>query len=120
MPEVATSVGQKAELSKAHQAIAVDMESARVARACARKEIPFGCVRAVSDRSNRPLSPRLGSLFQNGRVSPLQVLIGCVRSPQLIPELWRLARDTRYAGGQLGKALGELLTLTLPWSAESP
>ena len=27
-----------------------------------------------------------------------------------------LAGHTRYAAGQLGKALGELLTLTLPWT----
>jgi hypothetical protein len=41
-----------------------------------------------------------------------------LRSPNLLAEMLRLARQTRLAGRQLGKALGELLTLTLPFGAE--
>jgi len=37
------------------------------------------------------------------------------RRPGILPELLRLARDTKRASEQLGLALGELLTLTLPW-----
>jgi hypothetical protein len=33
--------------------------------------------------------------------------------------MWRLARQTRHAAGQLALALGDLLTLTLPWTAEA-
>jgi hypothetical protein len=39
-------------------------------------------------------------------------------SPRLGGELWRLAKQTQYASEQLGRALGELLTLTLPFSVE--
>jgi hypothetical protein len=36
----------------------------------------------------------------------------------LAGELWRLALQSRRAAAQLAKALGELLTLTLPWMKE--
>jgi adenosylhomocysteine nucleosidase len=119
VPEMACTPARKSELAQKHQAIVVDMESAIVARACARNEIPFGCVRAVSDCANTLLSPRLAGLLQGGRVSVPRVLLECVRSPRVIGEMWRLAGESRRASQQLGKALGELLTLTLPWSEES-
>jgi hypothetical protein len=42
------------------------------------------------------------------------------RKPSMFRELRRLARDTKQASTQLGKSLGELLTLTLPWDLEAP
>jgi nucleoside phosphorylase len=117
IPDVASTPERKAELAQKHQAIVVDMEAAIVARACARNEIPFGCVRAVSDCAQTSLSPRLARLLQGGRVSLPRVLVECIRSLPLMGELWRLAGNTRRASHQLGMALGELLTLTLPWNA---
>ena len=50
----------KRSLGRKHEAAAVDMESATVARMCSRKGVPFGCVRVISDRADTPLSPRPG------------------------------------------------------------
>ena len=75
-------------------------------------------MRAISDDVRTPLSPRLVALLRNGRVDPLSLLGTLLLRPQMIGELWRLARHTTLAGEQLGKALGELLTLTLPYGAE--
>jgi adenosylhomocysteine nucleosidase len=108
----------KRRLAERHQAAAVDMESAVLARACRRHGVPFGCVRAVSDAADTGLSPQLADLLTGGRVSPLRLLAALARSPRLAGELWRLGRATRRAGEQLGMALGELLTLTLPWGAD--
>lgn len=116
--EVAATAAAKRELAARHGAVVVDMESAVVARTCSRQGVPFGCLRAVSDDSRTGLSPRLVSLLRGGRVSPARLLAAVVRSPGITRELWRLARDTRRAGEQLAKALGELLTLTLPWGAD--
>jgi adenosylhomocysteine nucleosidase len=110
-----SSPNEKRELGKRHGAAAVDMETAAVAEACAKAGVPFGGVRAISDDAGTPLSPRLVSLLAGGQVSPLRVLAALARSPRLAAELWRLARQTRLASRQLGTALGELLTLTLPW-----
>ncbi len=108
----------KADLGRTHGAAAVDMESAAVARACSRKGVPFGCVRVISDDVHTALSPRLASLLAGERVSVLRLLGLMVRTPTVAAELWRLARQTRRAARQLGKALGELLTLTLPYGRE--
>ncbi len=121
---VATATGlltkpeDKQALGRRHGALAADMESAVLARACRRHGIPFGCVRAISDDAATPLSPRLAGLLTGGRVAPTRVLAAVAGSPRLLGELWRLARATRRAGEQLGMALGELLTLTLPWGAD--
>ncbi len=108
----------KRALGERYGAAAVDMETATVARACSGAGVPFGCVRAISDDVDTPLSPRLAALLAGDRVSPLRLVSQVVRAPSLIGELWQLARQTRFAARQLGKALGELLTLTLPWGKD--
>jgi adenosylhomocysteine nucleosidase len=104
----------KRDLGEKYRADAVDMETATVARLCTARGVPFGCVRAISDRVDTALSPRLVSLFSGGRLSLLRVAAAVLASPALVQELWDLAKKTRLAGRQLGVALGELLTLTLP------
>ena len=110
---LANAAGTKGELGEKYGAVAVDMESATVARECLRERIPFGCVRVISDDVHTTLSPQLASVLTGGRVSALRVLGLVLRRPTVIGELWQLARHTRHAAIQLGKALGELLTLTL-------
>jgi hypothetical protein len=95
------------------------MESAEVGSACRKAGVPFGCVRAVSDDCDTPLAPQLLACLNEARAAPLRLLAATAASPRLVPQLWRLARQTRYAAGQLALALGELLTLTLPWTAET-
>ncbi len=107
----------KQKLGEKHQAVVVDMESAVVARLCARQQIPFGCVRTISDRIDTAMSKEVAELIWEGRISPLQLMKTVICSPRTVGEMWQLARHTRYAAGQMATALGELLTLTLPDSA---
>jgi len=107
----------KRALGRQHDAMAVDMETAALARLCTAAEVPFGCVRAVLDESATPLSPRLVSLLSGGRVSPWRLAAALARSPRLVGELWQLAQRARTAGDTLGRSVGELLTLTLPWAS---
>ncbi len=104
---------KKAALAARHDALAVDMESAVLARACAARGVPFGCVRAVSDDSHAPLTAELAQVVGSG-LRPGRLLTAVTRSPGLVRDFWTLARHTRRAAGQLALALGELLTLTLP------
>jgi adenosylhomocysteine nucleosidase len=117
-PRLIDNPVEKQSLGQKHGALAVDMETALVARACRQKGIPFGCVRAISDEMATALSPELVSLVSSSRVSPVSVLSALLRSPGIVGPLWGLARATRLASRQLAKALGELLTLTLPWSGD--
>ena len=106
---------QKRRLGEEYQAIAVDMESAVAARFCRQRGIPYGCLRSISDDWNTPLSPAVAWLAPDGRVSWWRLLAALIRSPRLMGELWRLAKQTRTAARQLGLGLGEFLTLTLDW-----
>jgi adenosylhomocysteine nucleosidase len=115
---IVSTAQEKQALGQRFGAAAVDLESAAAARACRRHGVPFGCVRAVSDEADTPLSPQLAGLLAGGRVAPGRLLGALARSPRLAGELWRLARATRRAAEQLGTALGELLTLTLPWGGD--
>jgi adenosylhomocysteine nucleosidase len=118
VPSLVSSPEEKRNLGQRHEALAVDMEAVAVARLGGKQGIPFGCVRAVSDDVRTALSPKLVPLVATGRVSPLRTLAAVASSPRLGGELWRLAKQTQHASEQLGKALGELLTLTLPFSVE--
>src|SRR5262245_10390830 len=100
---------EKQALAARHGAVAVDMESAEVARACAEAGIPFGCVRAVSDDHATPLSPALVGLLSGGRVRPGRLALALLRRPGLSRELLRLARHTRLAACNLAAALRALL-----------
>jgi adenosylhomocysteine nucleosidase len=118
VPHLVGEPSEKRALGEKYDALAVDMETAVVAQACHRAGIPFGCVRAISDEMGASLSPELVSLLSSSRVSPVKVLNAVLRSPGIAGPLWRLASATRFASARLAAALGELLTLTLPWGGE--
>jgi len=108
---LANSETQKNDLHQKHQALAVDMESASIARACVEAKVPFACIRAISDSADSSLSPQLAELLTGGRVSPTKVVLALIKSPRLLGEMTRLAKDTRFAAKQLGLALERLLNL---------
>ena len=62
-----------------------------------------------------PVSQRVMTFLEGGTASPWRIVAELARHPGLVPELLRLGRDTKRASHQLAAALGELLTLTLPW-----
>jgi nucleoside phosphorylase len=115
LPRIVGGAAEKQALGQKSMALAVDMETATVARLCQERQIPFGCVRTISDDVHTSLSPQLISLLAQDRVSLLRALATLASSPRLISECWRLARQTRLAAQRLGQALDELLTITLPW-----
>lgn len=115
---IAATAAAKAALRASTAAGAVDMESSAIAAACARAGLPWAILRAVSDDAATSLSPRLGSLLEGGRVSPWKLAGTVLRHPGIVPELWRIARATRLAADNLARALGEVLTLTLPFGMD--
>lgn len=100
---------EKRSLGATHAACAVDMESAPFAERCAAAGIPFACVRAISDELETALSPHLASMLAGGSASPWRFVKTLARHPGMLPELLRLARDTRIAAENLGAALHDLL-----------
>ena len=101
---IAASVSEKARLHRATRAIAVDLESHRVARAAERARLPFLIFRVIADSAQRDLPPAaLVPLTKSGHPS-LRVLGSIVAKPGQIPALLELARETRNALQTLERA----------------
>lgn len=99
----------KRELGERHRALAVDMESFTAARLCREHNVPFVCLRAISDDIDMPLSADLVSLMSSGRPSIRKVVTAILRRPSIMRELLKLARNTRHAAERLGETLATLL-----------
>jgi hopanoid-associated phosphorylase len=94
-------VATKADKRRAWQetgAIAVDMESAVVARAAAALGIPFLVLRAIADPATRALPPAaLLPLADDGTPDVRRVLGSVMRRPQQLPTLLAVAREALQA-----------------------
>ncbi|OWK45095.1 Adenosylhopane nucleosidase, HpnG [Fimbriiglobus ruber] len=106
---IVATPSDKRSLGERHRADIVDMESAAVADVCARVGVPFRAVRAVSDTVETALSPALVRLLASGNVSPFRACLALFRTPSLLGEFLRLARDTALAARQLAPALVEVI-----------
>ena len=85
-PRLVAEPALKRHLGRAHDALAVDMESAVFARICSQRGIPFGCLRAISDDVTTPLSEELVELLAGGRISAGRVVLAFMRRPFLLKE----------------------------------
>ena len=95
----------KAELFDTSGSVAVDMESAIVARAAERHGLPFAILRVIADPAHRPLpSSALVAMRSDGEVDIAAVLGALLRNPQELPALLRLALDSRAAFSVLVRA----------------
>jgi adenosylhomocysteine nucleosidase len=92
---------EKQRLGREYQALAVDMETATIARLCRQHDIPFACLRVISDDWNTPLSPHLVELLDGGRVSIPRLIGAILRHPRIVFDMSRLAAQTRTAARRL-------------------
>jgi len=109
--EVVATAAAKAALARTG-AVAVDLESAAVARTARRHGLPFAVLRAVCDGAGRDL-PRaaLVALDGAGRIVGLRVAWAAASRPWEIPELVRLGGDAaraRHALVARVRAIGRL------------
>jgi adenosylhomocysteine nucleosidase len=101
VPELISDPQEKQRLGRQYEALAVDMESAVAARLCHQHQVPFACLRVISDDWQTSLSPHLTKLLRHGHVSLPRLASHVLRYPPLIGELWRLAGQTRQASRRL-------------------
>ena len=95
---ILATAAAKAALHARTGAVAVDLESAAVARVAARHGLPFAVLRAVCDPAGRDL-PRaaLAALDGEGRIGALRVATAILARPGDIPALIALGRDAARA-----------------------
>lgn len=103
-----TSADEKKSLWQKFNAVAVDMESAAVARVCVQHNVPFVAIRAISDTAEEVLPPALTGFFdEQGKLRPSKIAAAIVKNPALVKTLRRLQKQTAIAGESLVKFLSE-------------
>ena len=84
----------------------LDMETAAVAEIAERCAIPLVALRAVSDDAREELSFTLDEFTDRDmNIRVTKVLATILRKPWIVPQLIRLARNTRTAGATLAAAV---------------
>jgi adenosylhomocysteine nucleosidase len=90
----------------------VEMESAAIAAVAGEHGIPFLALRSVSDPADEELGFTLDEFCDSRlRIRPHRVLLTCLRKPRIIPQLIRLAGNSRVAAAALTAAMERLLPL---------
>jgi adenosylhomocysteine nucleosidase len=100
----------KRAVHEQRQACAVDMESAGIAHAARRLQVPFLAIRIVLDEAGDSL-PRAtaNAVHANGNLNARGLVSGLVRNPKDVPALMALGRKSSLAQKRL-KAVCEALT----------
>ncbi len=88
----------------------LDMETWAVAREAVQNKVPILAIRAVSDAADEELEFSLDRFVDREmNVRILRVLLAIASKPRILPQLLRLAGNSRIAGKNLATALHELL-----------
>lgn len=104
MDRVAVTVKDKERL-RGTAASAVEMESASIVSRARDWDIPFFCVRAVSDVAGEGFALDLNEVRdREGRFSKARIAARALRNPvRLVPELLRMKRNSGLAAEALGE-----------------
>lgn len=103
--KIVASPAHKRSLHRFAGAVAVDMESHVAARVAARRGLPFGVVRAISDSVGEELPPAaLAGMRADGGVALGAVLASLARHPRQLAALLRTARHAGHAFRTLARA----------------
>lgn len=100
---------EKAEIFARTGALAVDMESAPLAKVALEHGVPFVALRTIADPANHGLPPAaLLPLSETGQPRLLAVFWSVLKQPGQIPSLIRTARETGKALKSLRRAVRRL------------
>jgi len=89
--------------------LAVDLESAAIARRCAEAGVPFLALRAVTDEVGHVLPDFDRLMNAAGQLTPGLGLVHFALHPRQLAGLVRVGRGARRASGALADGIGQLL-----------
>jgi adenosylhomocysteine nucleosidase len=93
---------EKLDFFEQNQAIAVDMESASVAKAAVEADLPFMAIRAIADPFEQNIPPSvIRAISQRGRLQPFHLLANLARRPADLLILNQLRRNFNAARNTL-------------------
>lgn len=88
----------------------LEMETAAVAKIAAREGVPLLAVRAISDDASEELEFNITDFTdKNMNIKVHRVFWSLTCRPWLVPQLMRLARNSKRAGGNLARVVESLL-----------
>ncbi|BCS51733.1 hypothetical protein [Geobacter sp. SVR] len=88
----------------------VEMETAAVARVAAAQGIPFLGLRSISDPWDEELAFSIDDFCdETKRIRIIKVIATIIRRPGIVPQLLRLARNSRLAAAGLARSMERLL-----------
>ena len=104
---VASTAEEKSSL-RGTGASAVEMEAAGVAERAKAHQLPFYCIRAVTDLAGETFGIDFNAALRpDGHFATMQILRSTIGRPSLIPELLRLRRRCAIAAQALGEFLAD-------------
>jgi adenosylhomocysteine nucleosidase len=107
---VAITAAEKSQLRRSTGASAVEMESKVIQAFCAARNVDCVTLRVISDTADEDLPLDFNALMTSEqKLSGLKLAFAILRSPQKIPHLIRLGRDSAYAANELSRALISLI-----------
>jgi nucleoside phosphorylase len=107
---IVATLEEKARLFADTGAIAVEMENATVRTWAGRLGAAFVAIRAISDRADQTLDPKVLALVDEwGRPRILAIAKMLASRPSSIAHLIRLGKDSKEAAQQLGEAVSEFV-----------
>jgi len=99
---VAWSAAEKSELRKTGAA-AIEMEAAAVAEKAARHDLPFYCVRAISDTADENMPFDFNRMRDaDGRFSRAKIIAAALRHPAKFGDLIKFDKKCKHAAEALG------------------
>jgi nucleoside phosphorylase len=107
---VATTVEEKQALWTATGADAVEMESQIIRAICRAHEIPSATIRVISDAANENLPLDFNVLMSaEQKLNYGKLALAILGSPQKLPAILRLQRQTQLAAKNLAQVLGKVV-----------
>ena len=107
-PRVADA-NEKRRLASAYKVGLVDMEAAAIARLAAMREIPFYCIKGVSDGVNAKLPDFNRFLTPQGKLSLGGLVLFAVLRPWYWPGLLEMGENSKKAARNIAESLLEFL-----------
>jgi adenosylhomocysteine nucleosidase len=99
---------EKRRLASTYSAGLVDMEAAAVARLAAMREIPFYCIKGVSDSLTARL-PDFNRFLSNGQLQLGRLALFALLRPWYWPPLLEMGENSRKAAQNIAESLHEFL-----------
>lgn len=100
---------EKRRLAATYNAALVDMEAAAIARLAAMREIPFYCIKGVSDALDDHLPDFNRFITADGQLQTGKFALSALAAPKYWPALLRMGENSRKAAQGIARSLVEFL-----------